>query len=54
MPGIFGSLFDFDDDGKMDVFERTAEFMFLDEMMNEEEDDNDADWDSDNDDSDFK
>lgn len=51
MSGIFGSLFDFDDDGKMDAFERAAECMFLDEL--EKEDDDDSDWDSDNEDSDF-
>lgn len=37
MRGIFGGLFDFDKDGEMDVFERAAEFAFLDEMMREEE-----------------
>lgn len=37
MAGIFGGLFDFNHDGKMNVFERAAEFAFLDEMMQEEE-----------------
>ena len=37
MAGIFGGLFDFNHDGKMDAFERAAEFAFLDEMMQEEE-----------------
>lgn len=36
MAGIFGGLFDFNHDGKMDAFERAAEFAFLDEMMQEE------------------
>lgn len=37
MAGIFGGLFDFNHDGKMDAFERAAEFAFLDEMIQEEE-----------------
>ena len=37
MAGIFGGLFDFNNDGKMNAFERAAEFAFLDEMMQEEE-----------------
>lgn len=37
MAGIFGGLFDFNHDGKMNAFERAAEFAFLDEMMQEEE-----------------
>ena len=37
MTGIFGSLFDFNGDGKMDVFERTAEFAFLDEITKEDQ-----------------
>ena len=36
MAGIFGGLFDFNHDGKMDVFERAAEFAFLDEITREE------------------
>lgn len=37
MTGIFGSLFDFNGDGKMDVFERAAEFAFLDEITKEDQ-----------------
>lgn len=37
MEGIFGGLFDFNHDGKMNVFERAAEFAFLDEITREEE-----------------
>jgi len=36
MPGIFGDLFDFDGDGKLDCFEQAAEFIMLDEMMKED------------------
>ncbi len=37
MAGIFGGLFDFNRDGKMNVFERAAEFAFWDEMTREED-----------------
>lgn len=37
MAGIFCGLFDFNHDGKMNAFERAAEFAFLDEIMHEEE-----------------
>ena len=37
MAGIFGGLFDFNHDGKMDAFERAAEFAVLGEMMQKEE-----------------
>lgn len=36
MPGIFGDLFDFDGDGKLDCVEQAAEFIMLDEMMKDE------------------
>lgn len=36
MKGLFGGLFDFNNDGNMSAFERAAEFSFLHEMMNEE------------------
>lgn len=29
MAGIFGDMFDFDNDGELDFFERVAECMFL-------------------------
>lgn len=35
MKGIFGSMFDFNHDGKMSTFERGAELAFMDEMMQE-------------------
>ena len=41
--GIFGDLFDFDGDGNLDVFEQTMEFMFLDELMQNESSDDDLD-----------
>ena len=31
--GIFGGLFDFDGDGKVDIFESAAEFMFINEAF---------------------
>lgn len=34
--GLFGNLFDFNDDGKVDCFEQGMEFMVLDEIMNED------------------
>lgn len=37
MNGIFGDLFDFNRDGKLDAFEQAAEFSFLNELMDEEE-----------------
>ena len=41
--GIFGDLFDLDGDGNIDVFEQTMEFMFLDELMQNESNDDDLD-----------
>ena len=41
--GILGDLFDFDGDGNLDVFEQTMEFMFLDELMQNESNDDDLD-----------
>ena len=37
--GIFGDLFDLNDDGNLDCFEQGLEFMFLNELMNEEDND---------------
>lgn len=37
MNGIFGDLFDFNHDGKLDTFEQAAEFSFFSELMDEEE-----------------
>lgn len=36
MKRFFGGLFDFNYDGNMSAFERTAEFSFLHEMLNED------------------
>ncbi len=35
--GIFGDMFDFNHDGKLDTFEQAAEFSFIMNMMEEEE-----------------
>jgi len=35
--GIFGSMFDFNRDGEMSIFERAAEFAFLNDLLTEEE-----------------
>ena len=40
--GLFGGMFDFNRDGKLDGLERAAEFAFLNSMF-EEEDDDDSD-----------
>ena len=37
--GIFGDMFDFNNDGNLDAFEQGLEFMFLDELIKEESDD---------------
>ena len=37
--GIFGDLFDFNDDGNLDCFEQSLEFMLLDELLKEDEED---------------
>ena len=34
--GIFGDMFDFNNDGSLDAFEQGLEFMFLDELMKDE------------------
>lgn len=41
--GIFGNMFDFNNDGNLDNFEQGLEFMFLDELIKEESDDSDND-----------
>ena len=45
--GLFGGVFDFNRDGKLDAIERAAEFAFLNNMIEEE---NDDDSNEDNDD----
>lgn len=37
MNGLFGDLFDFNHDGKMNALERATEFRILDTMMSEDE-----------------
>ena len=41
--GIFGNVFDFNNDGNLDAFEQGMEFMFLDQLTKEESDDSDND-----------
>ena len=42
--GLFGGMFDFNKDGKMNAIERAAEFSFLNKMFEEEKkDDSDED-----------
>ena len=36
-PGILGGIFDFNRDGKLDVFEAAAESQFLNDMMSDDE-----------------
>ena len=33
MPGLFGDMFDFNHDGKLDSFEQAAEFMFFNDVI---------------------
>ncbi len=42
--GIFGDMFDFNNDGNLDAFEQSLEFMFLDQLTKDDSDvsDNDA------------
>ncbi|MDY6017606.1 MAG: hypothetical protein SPI97_08330 [Oscillospiraceae bacterium] len=53
--GFFGGLFDFNGDGKLDSFERAADFAAFAELMDEAERNEAADDDEelDSDDSDF-
>ncbi len=39
--GIFGDLFDFNGDGKLDFVEQAAEFELLDELTSSDSDDDD-------------
>ena len=39
--GIFGDMFDFNNDGNLDTFEQGMEFKFLDQITKEESDDSD-------------
>ena len=40
---IFGDMFDLNNDGNLDAFEQSLEFMFLDELTKEESADSDND-----------
>ena len=51
MPGLFGDMFDFNHDGKLDSFECGAEFMFFNDVVMKDSDD-DEEYDDDDDDSD--
>ncbi len=53
MPGIFGDLFDFDGDGKLDCVEQAAEFILFDKMMNKDDSLSEFDDERDGDDEDF-
>ena len=48
MSGIFGSMFDLNQDGEMSSFEKALEFSFLDEIS--QEDEKDDFWDEDSED----
>ena len=41
--GIFGDMFDLNNDGNLDTFEQGLEFMFIDELIKAESDDSDND-----------
>ena len=45
--GIFGKLFDFNGDGKVDCFEQGMELMFLNEIANEDKQKNESAFDDD-------
>ena len=43
MNGIFGDIFDFDGDGKLDIIEQAAELAFIANIIEDEETDDDDD-----------
>ena len=47
--GLSGDLFDFDGDGKTDIFEEAVGFAMLDDMLREEEEAYDEGFDDDED-----
>jgi len=53
MPGIFGDLFDFDGDGKLDCVEQAAELITFEKMMNDNDSDDDFSDDEFSDEDDF-
>lgn len=49
MNGIFGDIFDFDGDGKLDIIEQAAELAFIATIIEEEEKRTREDYDEDDD-----
>ena len=47
MNGIFGDIFDFDGDGKLDIIEQAAELEFIADIIEDEETDDEDDEDDD-------
>lgn len=47
--GLFGDLFDFNDDGKLDAFEKAAEFGAFMDMMDSDDNDEASSFDLDSD-----
>ena len=43
MNGIFGDIFDFDGDGRLDIIEQAAEFAFIADIIEDEETDDEDD-----------
>ena len=41
MNGIFGDIFDFDGDGKLNIIEQAAELTFIETLIEDEESDDD-------------
>lgn len=41
MNGIFGDIFDFDGDGRLDIIEQAAELVFIADIIEDEETDDD-------------
>ena len=52
MNGIFGDIFDFDSDGKLDCIEQAAEFAFIANIIEEEEKKSREDYDDEDDEDD--
>ena len=47
MNGIFGDIFDFDGDGRLDIIEQAAELEFIADIIEDEETDDEDDEDDD-------
>ena len=43
MNGIFGDIFDFDGDGRLDIIEQAAELTFIETVIEDEETDDEDD-----------